>query len=472
MWSPQPGPQAEAIAATWCPELLFGGARGGGKSEYLLADYLQDVPTYGKYWQGVLFRRTYRELEELIKRSADIYQITGATWAESAKEWRWANGARLRMRYLEHVRDASRYQGHEYTWIGWDEKTQWPSLEAYHRLAACLRCSAAEIKTKRIRASANPGGPGHLAIKDYFIDPAPMGMTPIRSDTGTMRMFIRSLVTDNKVLLASDPEYIDRLKRVGSPELVRMWLEGDWNVVAGAYFPEFGARQIVRPFEMPAHWTIRFRSLDWGSARPFSVGWWVVVEDDFTAEIAGERKTLPRGAIVRYREWYGASAANVGLKLTVEQVAQGIRRKEGDEKITYSVADPSVFSEDGGPSFAERFRREGVLFRRADNSRQAGWDQMRARLIGHDDRPMIYCFSTCTDSIRTVPALMHDEKKPEDLDSEMEDHAADDWRYACMSRPYTRPTKPPAPIEKYMNNVTLDELWKLKEQGNRERERF
>ena len=67
-----------------------------------------------------------------------------------------------------------------------------------------------------------------------------------------------------------------------------------------------------------------------------------------------------------------------------------------------------------------------------------GWDQMRGRLVGHDGVPMIYCFSTCADSIRTIPVLQHDPMRAEDLDTKSEDHAADDWRYACMSRPWIK----------------------------------
>jgi hypothetical protein len=170
---------------------------------------------------------------------------------------------------------------------------------------------------------------------------------------------------------------------------------------------------------------------------------------------------LPRGALVRYREWYVSASPNVGLKLHAEVVGTGIvEREQPNEKLQYAVLDPSAFQENGGPSIAERMN--GVLigaqrtaFHEADNSRvpqrgaMGGWDQMRARMKGDaDDRPMIYCFSTCLDSIRTIPALQHDKDKPEDLDTDGEDHAGDDWRYACMSRPWMPPVKT---VEKQVN---------------------
>lgn len=178
---------------------------------------------------------------------------------------------------------------------------------------------------------------------------------------------------------------------------------------------------------------------------------------------------IPKNAIIRYREWYGAKGANTGLKLTVEQVAAGIvDREASDPKIHYGVADPAIFAQDGGPSMAERFAKatqNQVMWRRADNKRVAahghvgGWDQMRQRMMG-EERPMIYCFDTCVDSIRTIPTLQHDTKKPEDLDTSSEDHAADDWRYACMSRPYSRPKPAEQEPIKGMDSLTLNELWK------------
>lgn len=137
------------------------------------------------------------------------------------------------------------------------------------------------------------------------------------------------------------------------------------------------------------------------------------------------------------------------MKLTAEQVADGIRERESGETLSYGVLDPAAFAHDGGPSIAERMAAQRVSFNPADNKRvsargaMGGWDILRQRLVGDDEgRAMLFCFSTCRDSIRTIPALQHDQKKPEDLDSDMEDHAADEWRYACMSRPWVRPTPP------------------------------
>jgi hypothetical protein len=458
MWSPQPGPQADAIAATWCPELFYGGAAGGGKSDFLLGDFLQDVPTYGKYWRGIIFRRTYSELEELQSRATEIYPATGAVWNEQKHTWKWPNGATLKMRYAESNRDVLRYQGHQYTWIGWDELTQWATLWCYRYLRSRLR-SAHNVPTKRIRAAGNPGGAGHLEVKAYFIDPAPP-FTPINdNETGMDRMFIPAKLKDNRALVDNDPGYAGRLRGLGG-QLAKAMLDGDWNIIEGAFFNTWGPRNVVRPFEIPLDWT-RFRSFDWGSAKPFSVGWWAVAGD----ETVIDEQRIPRGALVRYREWYGSTGKpNEGLKMTAEAVAQGILKRDNGDKIAYAVADPAIHTADGGPSIAERMFNEGLRWRRADNARVArggamgGWDQMRARITGDDDGPGLVVFSTCRDFIRTVPVLQHDQNRPEDLDTDGEDHVGDETRYACMSRPYIKrvavtKTEPPRGI----NQMTWDE---------------
>ena len=155
-------------------------------------------------------------------------------------------------------------------------------------------------------------------------------------------------------------------------------------------------------------------------------------------------KILPRDAIIRYREWYGAKAPNEGLKIPAEIVAKGIRdREDTEERIAYGVLDPAAFAVISGPSIAETMSKHGVYFRRADNSRlsvpkrMGGWDQLRARLRGNDDgQSMIFFFEDCHAILRTLPMMQHSEINPEDLDTEAEDHAVDEVRYACMSRPF------------------------------------
>jgi hypothetical protein len=295
--------------------------------------------------------------------------------------------------------------------------------------------------------TGNPGGPGQGWIRSRFaLYPFPKKPVLLRVEINegvTNAAVIPSRITDNAVLLASDPQYLERLKMVGSAELVRAWLEGDWSAIEGAFFSEWDERKHVLPvWQPPASW-LRFRAKDWGFAAPFSVGWYAVASDDTRVD----GRLIKRGAVVKYREWYGATGPNKGLRLTAEEVADGIKARDQGETFAYSVMDPAAFSQDGGPSIAERMLIRGVTFRRADNARVGreghlgGWDYMRARLRGEDDTPMLFVTANCRDTIRTLPALQHDPNKAEDLDTEAEDHAADETRYACMSRPWV-PSKP------------------------------
>lgn len=476
-WQPQAGPQSLAITAQFVTELMFGGARGGGKSDFLLGDFLQDIDI-GPSWRGIIFRRSYPELEELITRALEIFLPYGATYQVAKTTFVFPSGATLKMRHVETEKDCAKYQGHQYTWIGWDELTNWPDLKSYNMLKACLR-SAHGVKYKRIRCSANPGGIGHHAVKAYFVDPAPKGMELVYGDVDpdsglrSTRMFIPSRVYDNKILMENDPSYIARLREIGSPELVRAWLEGDWNVITGAYFPEFrNDKHVIEPFKIPDHW-LRFRAMDWGSSTPFAVLWFAVCSEGHQIS---EKQYIPAGSLVCYRELYGWNGTpNVGVKWPAPRVAQAIKKAETGDKITYGVLDPSAFSNQSGPSHAERMAAEGALFRKADNNRVGGWDMVRDRLCGTDGdpdvnngvgTPMIYFFKTCVHIIRTLPAMQHDRTDAEDCDTTGEDHAPDALRYGLMSRPWKRPrpVTPASPDFKLLQNATMNDLWDAMEE--------
>lgn len=452
-WQAQPGPQTALIS---CPvfEIFFGGARGGGKTDGVLGDFLEHADTYGENAIGLMIRRERTQLIETIERSKQIYGPLGWTFHEQDKMWRAPDGARLRFAYLERDADADAYQGHSYTRVYVEEIGTFPSDKPILKLMATLR-SGAGVPVG-FRATGNPGGPGHQWVKARYIDAAPVGWVVHEREyknpfDGAIikrdRVYIPSRLHENRYL---GQDYVANLMMSGNENLVKAWLAGDWDVIEGAFFDCWSnARHVVRPFAIPEDWT-RFRSGDWGSAKPFSIGWWAVVSDKFQLPDGG---WLPRGCLVRYREYYGMQPGkpNTGLKLHADQVGQEVAaREKGDPKLVGGVLDPSAFAEDGGPPISERINAELIKaklvpFRPADNKRipgrgaMGGWDQMRGRFVGDDDGlPMIVTFSTCVDSIRTIPALQHDPLKPEDLDSDMEDHAADEWRYACMSRPWIR----------------------------------
>lgn len=463
LWAPQPGPQTALLE---CPifEVFYGGARGGGKTDGSLGDWLQHQNLYGEYAIGKFFRRKRTQLSEVIARSKQLFRPLGAKYNENKSEWLFPNGARLGFSYLERDADAENYQGHSYTRVYIEEVTNFPSPGPINKLRATLR-SAAGVPVG-MRLTGNPGGPGHNWVKARYIDPCPKGykileeeeeleVAGIQTTVKIARVFIPSKLRDNQLLFQNDPSYVLKLRQAGSEALVQAWLDGNWDIIDGAFFNEWSPRHMLDtedwlrriPRSAP-----RFRAFDWGSAKPFSVGWYAISDGQWG---------LPRGALVKYREWYGAKGPNIGLKMTADLVAKGIKQRELGEKVRYGVADPSIFTRDGGPSIAETMAVNGCVWWRADNKREAGWAELRRRLVGGPDGPMLYFLDCCTDSIRTIPNLQHDATDLEDVDTEGEDHAGDETRYACMSRPFIprggadlRPSHTPT------NGYTFDRLLK------------
>lgn len=448
-------------------EILYGGAAGGGKSfliRVLAIIWCAQIPGLQVY----LFRRFSEDLVKNHIEGPKGLRALLAPWVQAGlvkiieDEIRFWNGSKIYLCHCKDEKDRFRYLGAEIHVLLIDELTTFTEV-IYRFLRGRVRAVGLNLPSQyvgmfpRIMCGSNPGGVGHHFVKGGFIDGAqPMEIRQMPDEEGGMlRQYIPAKLADNPSMAKDDPTYRSRLRGLGSPELVKAMEDGDWNVIVGAYFSEFSTeRHVVKPFAIPAHW-VRMRAMDWGSAKPFSVGWYAVSDGEFNA--------IPRGALVKYREWYGMKPGepNVGLKLTAEQVADGIRAREKSgadaygqdvfERIDASVLDPAAFSENGGPSIAERMATHLVYFQRADNARVArggamgGWDMLRERLRGETDDvgqsigpPMLYLFETCVHTIRTLPALQHDQHRAEDVDTNGEDHAGDETRYACMARPWVR----------------------------------
>lgn len=457
LWAPQPGPQTALVKCPY-PEVFYGGARGGGKTDGVLGKYLIKARRIGDKFNAVIFRKEMPNSDDMIERASELFGKAGAKEIGSKNTFRMPDGGRLRFRPLASIQDADKYQGQNLSDACVEEAGLYADPAPIERLWGALRGGGGA----QLLLTGNPGGAGQNWVKHRYIDPAPNGMVPLirvlPNGAEHRAIFIPSKVQDNRILLRGDPEYINRLYLVGNEKLVDAWLRGDWSAVEGAFFDCWSQDLIIKPFPIPEHWP-RIVSFDWGSAKPFSVGWWAVVSEDYLHN----GSVLKRGAIVRYREWYGAAKPNVGLKMTAEAVGQGIQTRSPERQAGLCpmdwVADPSIFSQDGGPSIAERM---SLPWRRADNARVSrrghigGWDQMRGRM----EEQMIYTFDTCVDSIRTIPVLQHDDTNTEDLDTEAEDHAADEWRYACMARPFTRSLQEEKPLID-TREPTLNELLEM-----------
>ena len=455
-------PQQLKFHNTTARRVLFGGSAGGGKSAALRNDaYYLAIHCPGL--QVYIFRRTLTELEanhiRFIRK--ELPEILGS-WNENRKAFEFTNGSRITCGYAESDSDVDRYQGAEIHYLCIDEAGQFSPYQigflcSRNRLGGWSPPEKHAAQLPRIALTANPGGRSHQWLKNTFIDPAPpetIFYDPSTRDPndpkskGWTTLFIPAKMSDNKYL---DADYAGAFSALPE-ELARALRDGDWDIVVGSYFGDMFRREmhICKPYNIPRHW-LRFRSYDHGSAAPFCVLWFAHASEDHNT---GDR-LIPEGALVCYREFYGGNN-NRGLKMTAEAIAAEMRSMErGDPKINYGVGDPSVWKIDGGPSIGERFQKMGITWRKADNSRIAGWDQVRRRLMGDDGLPHLYFFENCTHLIRTLPVLTHDKHRIEDVDTSQEDHAADALRYGVMSRPYL--TQAPAVEEDPWREPTLGE---------------
>src|SRR5215471_10354926 len=465
---PQEGPQTVLLEHRDVFEIFMGGSRWGGKTFGVLLDWCIHQDEYGAKASGLMVRRTFKELEDTIKVAHTVFPKLGAKWSNSTDKhatYVFPNDAELRFRHLDNDADTVHFLGHKYSRLYVEEAGAWPSPDAILKLMATLQVPGVKCG---IRVTSNPGGQGTAWLCQRYINPAPKGYTLLPTEyeipdpvTGKVtkvvkhRLFIPTYTKDNKY--SYTPDNVANLYEATStnPMLKRAWVDGDFTVQLGQFFPEFSIhRHVVTPFEPPHDW-LRFFVIDWGSSEPCGLTWWTVVGDGYTLK---DGTFLPRGALVCYREHYLCrrdplgNGSNVGLGKTSEDVATIIFDAENNEpkdadgrpRIAYRVSDTKLFQVDAGPCIAERMlRSHGLSFRSANTKRTtrtgvpAGWDYLRSRLIGVDGRPMIYWFATAIDSIRVIPLMQHDPNKPGDLISEgVEDHAVDCARYATMSRPW------------------------------------
>ena len=450
IWTPQPK-QAEFMRR-WEDEALYGGAAGGGKSDCALAEALRQVDN--PHYKGLILRKTYPQLSDLIDRSRAIYKASypRAKFNESKHTWRFPSGAQIVFGSLQHTKDRLNYQGKAYDYIDFDELTQF-LWDEYSYLMSRNRPTGPGTRVY-MRAQANPGGVGHGWVKARFITPAPP-LTTIYEDVKIRypdgkelirrksRVFVPSTVFDNRILMANDPEYIARLAALPEQDRKAL-LYGDWDSFSGQVFIEWRndpdhytdqlCTHVVAPFHIPANWKI-MRSFDWGYARPFSVGWYAIDTE---------------GRIWRIRELYGCTGTpNEGVKWTASDLARKIREIEREDpnmngRRIFGIADPSIYQQNGGESIGDLMAREGVYWDKADNSRIPGKMQIHNRLaFDTEGRPSLYIFSTCTHAIRTLPALVYSQVDIEDVDTTGEDHIYDELRYICMAHPINPPKSEP-----------------------------
>lgn len=435
-WYPHNGPQFEFCSAGEY-EVLFGGAAGPGKTDCLIMEATRHVefPDY----RGIIFRRTFPQLQEIIDRCWKWYPKIGGEYRATEHRWYFSSGAKIALSHMQHEQDKYNHQGKEYHFCGFDELTQFLESQ-YLYLHSRVRTTNPAIP-KRIRATTNPGGIGHVWCKNRFVDPAVPGETYIDPETGFSRKFIPAKVTDNPTLMENDPGYIRQLELLPEVEKQRL-LYGVWDVFEGQVFIELSQRvHGCDDFEIPPEWE-RFMAFDWGYAKPYVALWFAV---DFD------------GVIYLYRELYGCKieknkGTDVGLRQTNDEICHAILAAER-EKVKFRVADPACWAPTKmkgrndllGPSFQEDAAKFGLFFLKADNDRLRGKQQCHMRFqldqeTGEGgeviaEHPRFLAFKSCANWWRTMEQLREDVKNPEDVDTDQEDHHYDTTRYAFMSRP-------------------------------------
>lgn len=414
--------------------VAFGGARGGGKSWVLRVKAILLCYKYPGI-VTMIVRRSYPELlANHIRPLSKMLRVHDpdrdkrlANYNQQQKCITFPNGSLILFQYCENDKDAERFQGTEVDVLFVDEATH-QTEERIRKINACVR--GVNDFPHRTYYTCNPGGVGHAWVKRLFVD-RKFKDKEVPEDYS----FIQSLVRDNYALMAADPDYIRQLEAL-PPKLREAWLNGRWDIFEGQVFeewvddPEHYADRIgthvIDPFLVPHDWKI-LRGFDWGYAKPFSVGWYAVDHEN---------------RIYRIRELYGCtSTPNEGVKWTAQEIGNAIKSIEENDpnlkgKKIRGIADPAIWDAQTGRSIADDLEACRVYFEPGDHNRIAGLMQCHYRLhMDEQGIPMFYVFNTCKEFIRCIPALIYDEKKVEDIDTEMEDHNYDEWRYVCMDYP-------------------------------------
>ena len=438
-------------------EVFVGGSAGGGKSEVLVINPLRQV--HIPHYRALILRKTYKELEELLGKAERYYPraFPTARFNGSKYVWTFPSGAKIEFGNMEHEKDKYKYQGRAFDTIEFDELTHFMFSE-YIYMGSRNRPNGPGTFVSRM-SSGNPGGVGHGWVKDRFITAAKpteriWEKVEIVHPDGHVetqwlsRVFIPSSLFDNKILLQNDPAYAARLASMPEKERNAL-LYGDWDSFAGMFFEDFRTTPDLR---MAAAKGLQMSEKQLQKERRFVH---VIDPFDIIHTIAEFH------AAYRILEMYGCTdEPNTGLHWTAERVAQEIKKVESEHrwlkgKRIQAVADTAIWIEDGGPSIAERMMSQGIYFQKADKQRLPGWDQVHSRLAFDDNGfPMMYVFSNCKAFIRTIPTLQYDDVKVEDLDTEGEDHVADEVRYFCMMRPI-KPRKATPPSEYYKSPLKI-----------------
>lgn len=453
VWAAQSKPQ-EALLTCPIEDVFYGGARGGGKTDGLLGDFAAHAGKYGKHAHGILFRRTYPELEQVIERSKEVYAPLGWSYNETKHTWTAPNGATLKLRYMLRDADAESYQGHSYTWQGWDELTNWPSPKALDKLWATLR-SANGVPCYR-RSTGNPGGAGHGWVKQRYIDPAPEGYVPFKQVPNPKvphltieSVFIPSSLDDNPLIASQGYEARIAGAAGDNQALWEAWRHGRWDVFVGQAYSEFRREFHVAENRYPEDYVGSvewFATMDWGYNRG-TYGLWNVDRDgrielvwefyDSFTELDAEQAAIaimessaawPRPKYIHADEqmWQ-----KVGTRVTLEQsFREGLKR-------VIPVNEPILVAAKHPPKSREvkvALIHEWLTVGKLAGTREPALDAQGFLLPWA--RPWLSIAERCKNTIRVLQEIPSDPDNPNDVDPDYaDDHPHDMVGFAVACRP-------------------------------------
>ena len=390
--------------------VAYGGARGGGKSWAVQ----RKAPLLALFYPGIkilLLRRTYKDLERNHVRELEPLLRGVAKYSRQEKCFHFPNGSILELGYCASESDVLQYQGQEYDVIFIDEATQFTEFQ-FETLTACMR--GANNFPKRMYLTCNPGGIGHEWVKRLFVS-RKYKNTECPDDYE----FISATVFDNRVLLDSDPGYVNMLNNL-SDGLRQAWRDGNWDMLAGQYFSEFDRNiHVIEPFSIPKNWK-RYRAVDYGLDCLACL--WIAIDE--------------HGNYYVYREY--AESDKV-----ISAGAEEIISLSDGEDILYTVAPDDLWarSQETARNKADIFRESGLTLLKGNRNRETGWLAVKELLTVKNGESRLKIFSTCRELIECLPALQRDSKKPTDCMTEPHDitHLPDALRYFCLQ--YTTPAK-------------------------------
>lgn len=468
VWQPNKGWQELALAIPSCTEILAYGPRGSGKSDWLIADFLRyvGVPGYGPDYKGMIYRENYANLhdimgkaEKMIKSSFPDARFTG----HPAPVWTFKTGEQLLFRYFEVPADYWRVHGFSLSYLAVDELCQYPDLILYNDLKGLLRTTNPRI-IPRVRAATNTYGPGNQPVRNYFRPDIPhiQKVTQIlkrykngrvKKKTDWYRFSIFAPTEENKPLMEADPGYLANLTmnlKETDPDKYKSYVLGMWDCAPGGTFFEkvYDERiHVIDPFVVPSNWKID-RCLDFGTVKPAFCGFIAESSGDGNIyDLYGNEIHHIKGDLFLIDEIYtlrNEDVPNVGTGETAREFATRVKNKERyvrsihgkNRRIYPGPADTGIWQQSGTVTIAQEMAMMGVNWIKAQKGRDtriAGWEKMKSMLLNsknpNRESPGFFIFNNCRNSIRTIPILRRDEKKPEDVNSLDEDHPADAIRY-------------------------------------------